>query len=166
MVGREGEVASRLAALVAAVFAAAVIAPPAGVVIHRHTGGDHAHVHADLAGHPHHDGHAHDAGHHHEAARTAHHHADVARDAHEHAVDRPIVAAPDDRRPGTGPEFGPGGEGAHLHTLPHFDQAVAAAPPGPAPPRPLARLARTRAPVRIPLTPPATRSRAPPLRSI
>lgn len=155
---------SRLAGLLAAVFAAAVIAPPDGVVVHRHAGGDHLHVHADLAPGSHreprnaarHDGHDHEHagdhhhGHHHDHDDHGHHPAAPHHHDDDHTVT--LTAAS-------------GGGIDHLHTLPLFDQAVAPAPLALAPPRPLARLAQASPPVRVSLARPTTRSRAPPARS-
>lgn len=155
---------SRLAALLAAVFAASVIAPPEGVVVHRHAGGDHVHLHADLASGahrhaddvaPHHDDHAHDH------AEDHHHHHD-----HDHG-DHPAEARHhDDDDHAVGLSAVPGGGVYHVHTTPLFHQAVSPPPPALAPPRPLARLGQALPPVRVALARPRTRSRGPPARSV
>lgn len=160
---------SRLAALVASVFAAAVIAPPDGVVVHHHAGGDHAHVHPDLTPQPRHHPHAdadadHRHGHDdHAGANPQHEHAD---DDHHHGPDGPAAAPHHGDAHAAGLTAGSEGGGDHVHTLPDFVRALSPAPRAPAPPQPLARLVRAQPPARIAPARPTTRSRGPPVRSI
>lgn len=93
---------SRFAGLVAMWFAAAVTVPELGLVVHRHAGGDHLHVHAGFRDRPHpdepgrarrrdasvvtaHDHHGHAADDDHDQPGDAHHH--VADDDHRHHAD-------------------------------------------------------------------------------
>jgi hypothetical protein len=154
---------SRLAALLAAVFAASVIAPPEGVVVHRHAGGDHVHLHADLASgaHPHAgDVAAHHDDHEHDHAEDHHHHD---HDPGDHPAE---ARHHDDDDQAVGLSAVPGGGVAHIHATPLFHQAVSPPPPALAPPRPLARLGQSLPPVRLALARPTMRSRGPPTRSV
>jgi hypothetical protein len=77
---------SRLAALVAGCFAAAVSMPEVGLVVHHHAGGEHVHVHANLGEGPHHHGDE-DHGHHHPADHHDHDHLEDHHDEVEHHHD-------------------------------------------------------------------------------
>ena len=154
---------SRLAAVLAAVFAAAMIVPPDGVVVHRHAGGDHAHIHTDLVSgaHPHEDGH-HDEHGDHEHGDHDHEYGDH----HEHGDHHAEAQHGDDHEQTVALSVAPHGGAAHFHTTLLFRQAVSPPPAAATPPRPLTRVALARPPVRITLARPATRSRGPPVQSL
>lgn len=153
---------SRLAAVVAALLAVAVIAPPDGIVAHRHAGGEHLHVHADLTDDRHGSGdhdHAH-AGDDHDHQGEPDHHHEHAHRRHDHGA-RP--GEHDDDGPGLTP--GAAGSPYHLHATLLLHRAVGAPPPALAPPRPRATLAAPPPRKFLWTVARPTRSRAPPLRS-
>lgn len=164
---------ARLAALVALLFAAAVATPELGLVVHRHAGGDHLHIHAGPGERPRH---AHDApvvhddhhAHHDHAANHEPHDGPAAHDRvadHDHAHDHEHVAdhAHSDE-PSTGPALSVAGDGWawHTHWTQPFHRAARAARAALAPPQPVARLTPDAPRERVAASPPAGRSRAPP----
>jgi hypothetical protein len=146
---------SRLAALVAGCFAAAVSMPEVGLVVHDHAGGEHVHVHANLAAGPHHhDDDDHD--HHHPADDHDHDHLEDHHDEVEHHREH------DDDHADPGLSAAGAGRAWHSHAAQPFHRVVCSETSAPPRPLPVHRLAGAPPSERLAAAAIPTRSRAPP----